>query len=186
MSKVVRIENKNSIQNAAEVLKSGGILIFPTDTVYGIGCLLNYESIVKLYKIKKRPLTQPTAILISKNYYPKININDQNIEQGFLTGKVTLLIKKELVNVDLLDILIKDGKVGIRIPKYSWLEKLINQVGPIVASSANFSGRPTPKNFSEVSLDLINQVDLTIKTSENLGDYSSAVYDIGTGKYLRK
>lgn len=72
--KIIDIKNKGSVQNAAEVLRKGGILIFPTDTVYGVGCLNNEKAIKKLYRMKNRPLNQPTALLISKDHIFKIKL----------------------------------------------------------------------------------------------------------------
>lgn len=187
---IVNINSKNSLKTASKVFLEGGILIFPTDTVYGIGCLLKEESIIKLYKIKNRPLSQPTAILIPKKLYAclkaSFNINDSNIEKSFLDGKVTLLIKKDLMNIKLQNILIKDNKVGVRMPQYSWISKLIDEVGPIVASSANMKGKPTPKNFINIDNKLLEQIDLAIRTKEDFRNHPSAVYNLETKEYLRK
>jgi len=182
----IDIKDKSSLKTASKVLFDGGILIFPTDTVYGIGCLVKKEPILKLYKIKNRPLNQPTAILISRKYYPKNIIDDQNIEKEFLGGKVTLLIKKELIDIDCPDILIKDGKVGVRMPKYPWLEQLIDKAGPIVASSVNKKGEPTPEKFIDIDVRLLEKAELVIKIDKNIGNHPSAVYNIETGEYLRK
>lgn len=177
--KVVDIENKDSIKIAAEILKTGGILVFPTDTVYGIGCLLNEEAIKKLYKIKNRLLSQPTAILINKKYSPKISKKD------YQNGKLTIIINKERFNIDVPNILIKNNKVGLRIPKYPWLKNLIDITGPIAASSANKKGEQPPVKFEKISQNIISQADLIIKTDKNLTGKPSKIYDLELKKYYR-
>lgn len=82
-------------------------------------------------------------------------------------------------------ILSGDNKIGVRLPKYKWLENLINIVGPIVATSANKKGDTPPKNFAEISPDLIKLADLTIKTDENLGGKPSVVFDLVKNQVLR-
>lgn len=196
--KVICIRNKDSIQNATEVLKKGGILIFPTDTVYGIGCLLNESAINRLYKIKMRPSSQPTAILLSFQKFDflcssvKSSIVKNKMDKDFLDGKITLIINKDDLKIELPKILIKDGKVGIRIPKNLWLEKLIDNAGPIVVSSANKKGGKTPTKFNEIDYKIIEQADLSIKTDlssgtigKQLSGKPSRIYDIELKQYYR-
>ena len=185
--KIIDINNKDSIQNAARVLKEGGILVFSTDTVYGIGCLMDKRAIRRLYKIKNRPLNQPTAILCIQNLIPKMRSSTikGDIKHDFYKGGVTLLISKNLFEMDIPQNLIKDNKVGIRLPKYRWLEKLINMAGPIVASSANKKGEPAPSSFGEIDKEILHQADLAIKTDKKLPGLPSRVYDLELKKYLR-
>jgi len=68
----IDIKDKSSLETAATTLKQGGIIIFPTDTVYGIGCGLNEQAISKLYQIKNRPFSKPTAILMSAKDIPNV------------------------------------------------------------------------------------------------------------------
>ncbi len=189
---VININDKNSLQNAAKVLKEGGILVFPTDTVYGIGCLMNELAIRRLYAIKNRPLSQPTAILFVKKIILKIcsSINKglnipEDIKRGFRKGKITLLMPIDRINIRHIKILVKDNKIGIRLPKYQWLEKLINIVGPIVASSANKKGERPPAKFEAIDQDIIKLADLTIKTDQKLPGKPSRVYDLELKKDLR-
>ena len=157
--KVIDINSKNSLQGAASVFEEGGILVFPTDTVYGIGCLINQKTIRRLYRIKQRPLSQPTAILMSRKVFGK-TFQDKINNQEFLEGKLTLLLSRDLFKTQLPKILIKNGKVGIRLPQYPWLEKIIDKVGPMVVSSANKKGASPPAKFVNTKKDPLAQVFL--------------------------
>ena len=189
--KLINIKSKSSIQNAAVVLKNSGIVIFPTDTVYGIGCILDEKAIKKLYQIKNRPLTQPTAVLISDTLYHKIRssvkcgIADKIFKQH-PKGKVTVIMRAEYFKIKFPKILLEDNKVGVRLPQYPWMIELINQVGPIVASSANKKGERPPKKFSEISQQIIKKADLTVETEEILSGKPSAVYDLEKDTFVRE
>jgi L-threonylcarbamoyladenylate synthase len=187
---IIEIKDKDSLLNAAEVLKRGGILVFPTDTVYGIGCLLNEKSIKRLYKIKNRPLDQPTAVLFNKNIffskqlYDKVRI-PKNIKDSFFQGKTTIIFSKRVFKIIFPEILLKHNKIGIRLPKLTFLEELIDKIGPIAASSANKKGERPPAKFTEIEPDIIEHADLIIKTDEKLSGKPSRVYDLELKKYLR-
>ncbi len=189
---MIGIDNNNSIQNATKVLIEGGILVFQTDTVYDIGCLLKEKSIKKLYKIKKRPLSQPTAILLTKKLYESIRSSAKDtiatplvVENDFFDGKITLVFPVNEFKINFPSIIIKDNKVGIRLPHSKWLEKLIDIVGPIVTSSANKKGEPAPARFEDIHQDIIDQAGLTVKTDQKLPGKPSQVYDLELKKYLR-
>lgn len=184
---IININDKNSLSQAANILHNGGILIFPTDTVYGIGCLMIDKAINKLYKIKNRPKNQPTAVLMTRNIFDNKRKSELVIEQDeeFLSGKLTIIDEIKDYEIDFPKIIIKDGKIGIRLPQYKWLEDLIEKVGPIVASSANFRGEKAPSNYNELNQNLTKQADLTIKTNVNLGNNPSRIYNKVSGEYLR-
>ena len=190
--KILEIKNKNSQKNATKILKSGGVLVFPTDTVYGIGSILNDLAIKKLYKIKNRPLNQPSAILLTEKLYNFLSSRAKSYQidfkeiKGFRTGEVTVIMPVEYLKLDLPGILVSEaGTVGVRLPNLPWLKDLIDQVGPIVASSANKKGELTPLGFDQVSIQILEEADLVIKTTEKLAGKSSAIFDLTTGKYLR-
>ena len=190
--KNIDIDNNNSIQNAARVLKKGGILVFPTDTVYGIGCRLNEMTIRKLYKIKNRPLSQPTSILLTKSLYhqmlsrAKCDIDfPKNIQDDFFEGKITIVLRTAIFRLKFPKIIIKNNKIGIRLPQSAWLEKLINKAGPIVTTSANKKGARPPAKFADMDQDIIDRADLTVKTNKKLPGLPSRVYDLELKKYLR-
>lgn len=189
---ILEIEDKNSQKNATKILKSGGVLVFPTDTVYGIGSILDEQTIKKLYKIKNRPLNQPTAILLTEKLYnllstrAEINQIDFKEIKGFWSGQVTIIMPVAYLKLDLPEILVSDaGTVGVRLPNSVWLKDLIDEAGPIAASSANKKGDLTPLRFDQISPQILEEADLVIKTNQELGGKSSAIFDLTTGEYLR-
>lgn len=187
----ININDKNSLKISAEIMEKGGVIIFPTDTVYGIGCLLNQKAIKKLYKIKNRPLSQPTAVLLSKQLYGKLrssvkNTIDGDIEREFLSGKITIIFAANQFDIKFPKMILKDGSLGVRLPEFVWFEKLINLVGPIVATSANKKGKIAPRSFREIDPQVIKEADLTVKTDKTLGNKPSQVYDLKEQIFLRK
>lgn len=187
----ISILSKYSVSKSADILLHGGIIIFPTDTVYGIGCLMKEKAIKRLYKIKNRPLTQPTALLMTKEIFNSScqNVNymklPNEIKKDFLFGKVTLIIHANDFKIKFPQIILHRSKIGIRLPKLRWLKDLINKVGPLVASSANKKGENPPKSFEELDQDLFEKVDLVVESDMKSSGKSSAIYDSESGKYLR-
>ena len=180
--KIVEQANIDSIQNAAEVLKSGGILIFPTDTVYGVGCGLNVDAIEKLYKIKNRPMNQPTAVLMSAQDIPDM------LKAEFAkypAGEVTIISNRSNYNIHFPEMLLKDDKIGVRVPNDKWLQDLLKITGPIVVSSANIAGEMTPQKYTDINPELLEQVDLIIKSDTVSVHKPSTVYDLELDKIIR-
>jgi L-threonylcarbamoyladenylate synthase len=187
---ILDIKSENSLQNATEVLTSGGVLVFPTDTVYGVGCVLNKSAIRKLYKIKNRPSTQPTAVLMNQKIF-KENIKKDlflpnKIETQFYSGLLTLVIPATDLKIEFpKTVIAEDQTIAVRLPNHLWLSQLIDQVGPIVTSSANKKGETPPKNFADISTQIIKEADLTIKSEEKSGHKPSAIYHLLTRKFIR-
>jgi len=187
---IIDIKSKDSLSMSVQLLQSGGIVIFPTDTVYGIGCSLNETAISKLYKVKNRPLNQPTAVLMSKNIFKDLLIKNINlpaeIQQDFDSGRTTIILPANWFDEDFPKIIIaEDETIGVRLPRHQWLEKLIDSVGPIVATSANKKSGPVPTNFSELSSQIIDEADLTIKSDKAGLGQPSAIYHLVLKKLLR-
>lgn len=180
---IIDIDDKISLKSSAEILKSGGVLIMPTDTVYGIGSILEDAAIKKLYKIKNRPSTQPTAVLMTRKQIGDIG---KNLPPEFWAGQMTVILPVDKFKFDFPKMILGNDKIGIRLPQYPWLEKLIDAVGPIVTSSANKKGDKSPRNFMEISSELIRQADLTIQTNEVLSGKPSTAYDPENNLTIRK
>lgn len=187
--KIVDIKKNNSLELAAEVLNSGGILVFPTDTVYGIGCALSDVAIKKLYKIKNRPENQPTAVLMSRNLFDAKRTEvlefDYDLENNFYAGVLTIVDKVENYAIKFPEMITENGTIGVRMPQHPWLEALIDQVGPIVASSANKKGEPAPAKFSQISEVIKKEADLVIESSQEMIGQPSAIYNLSTHEKLR-
>ena len=113
-----------------------------------------------------------------------INIPSQ-VEKDFLAGKVTIILPSNFFKINFPKVITKDSKIGIRLPKYKWLEKIINLAGPLVASSANIKGKPAPANFSQIDKNILSHADLVIKTAMPLKGNASKIFDLCQQKYLR-
>jgi L-threonylcarbamoyladenylate synthase len=149
--------SRQSLNEAAKILKKDGIIIFPTETVYGIGALASSESAVKrIFEVKKRPYGKPLQILISdisqvNQFASEISNKAKEVMRKYWPGPLTLIFKKK---PKVSDIITSSGNtVGLRMPKNSTILKLIKEVGPIVASSANISGQPDPTSPEEVKIE---------------------------------
>ena len=171
MSKIINWKDKideNELNEVSEVLKKDGVIIFPTETVYGIGGnATSIEVIKKIYEIKKRPENKPLTILLkSKKEIEKYAIIQSDIERKIINklmpGPITLILKKK--NGCLSDE-ITSGKdtIGIRMPDNEIIQKLLNKCDfPIAAPSANISGRPSNTEVQGVLEDFDGKVDLII------------------------
>ena len=175
-------------QTAINIFRGGGIVIFPTDTIFGIGCRVgDLEAIRKLYNIRKRGKKKPTLILAESleqvQRYAHLTREAKILAERFWPGPLTLILKATENTPDL--ILSRDKSIGIRIPNLSPLRKIINQVGePILAPSANFSGKVPPKRFSEIDKNLAKLVDYVLKFDCGSGEPSTIIKMIDNKRLL--
>lgn len=157
----------SDIEKCLNTLATGGTLIYPTDTIWGIGCDSTLESAVeKIYQIKKRNparcmLILATDIQMVLNYVSQIPDEAVNLMTKS-TGPVTLIYQKAKNLAG--NLVAKDDSIGIRIPADDFCLELIRQFGkPIVSTSANYSGHDYPSNFSEINPKLLESVDYIVK-----------------------
>jgi L-threonylcarbamoyladenylate synthase len=158
------------VSEAVKVLNQGGIIIFPTDTAFGIGCRIdNEEAIQKLFEIRKRPTTQATPILVNglemvREYVAEIARDViENLINPFWPGALTIVLKAKL---DKVPFLVRGGSetVGVRMPNNEIIQDIVNKVGvPILGPSANFNGEATPFEFKDLDLRLISLVDYVVQ-----------------------
>ena len=152
--------------NAFEVIKNGGIILYPTDTVWGIGCdATNPEAVAKIYQLKKRAETQSMICLMNgeKMMY---NVFKEIPEVGWqildLSENPTTLVLDNPRNVA-PNLIAPDKTLGIRLVKEPFCFKLMERMKkPLVSTSANISGDPTPKSFKEISPEIIKGVDYVV------------------------
>ncbi|HZE87551.1 MAG TPA: L-threonylcarbamoyladenylate synthase [Methylomirabilota bacterium] len=157
------------IAQAVRVFKQGGIVIFPTDTAFGIGCRMDDEQAVRrLFRIRKRPETQAVPVLIDslemiKEYIEPIsNEVKQKLIAHYWPGALTIILP---CHPEKVPVLVRGGTktLGIRMPNHPVALELINAVGvPLLGPSANFHGDPTPYSFFEVNEELQEQVDYVL------------------------
>ncbi|CAN1524494.1 SUA5 Putative translation factor (SUA5) [Flavobacteriaceae bacterium] len=154
------------ILNAYEVIKEGGIILYPTDTVWGIGCdATNPEAVAKIYKLKQRAETQSMICLMNgeKMIYNVFNEIPEVAWQimDFSENPTTLILDKPR-NVA-KNLIAPDNTLGIRVVKEPFCFKLLERMKkPLVSTSANISGQPTPKSFKEISPEIIKGVDYVV------------------------
>jgi len=154
------------ILNAYEVIKEGGIILYPTDTVWGIGCdATNPEAVAKIYKLKQRAETQSMICLMNgeKMIY---NVFKEVPEVAWqimdLSENPTTLVLDNPRNVA-PNLIATDKTLAIRIVKEPFCFKLMERMKkPLVSTSANISGQPTPKSFKEISPEIIKGVDYVV------------------------
>ena len=153
------------VRKAAEIVQSGGTILYPTDTIWGIGCDATREdSVEQVYKIKKRTDRRSMLVLVSETHMLAeyvIKIPQSALEIARTASRPTTIIYPGAVNLA-PNLIAEDGTVGIRITSDPFCRKLIEMTGlPIVSTSANTSGQPSPDTFHSIEpliLDLVDHV----------------------------
>lgn len=162
---------ENDIKKCIETLEAGGIILYPTDTIWGIGCdATNEAAVEKIYKLKKRPDKKSMIILVAeeKDIFNYAEDPDERIfEYLERSKKPTTVIYEHAKNI--ADNLISsDGTVAIRIVKDEFCKELIAQFKkPVVSTSANISGEPSPANFTGIGPVIKNGVDHIVQHRQN-------------------
>ena len=158
---------EKDIQSCLTVLKEGGIILYPTDTVWGIGCdATNTKAVEKIFQLKKRPDEKAMIVLVAgeRDVLKYVANTDLRVFDYLQQHpKPTTVVYDGAIG--LADNLIgKDGSVAIRICNDIFCKHLIKRFGkPIVSTSANISEQPTPKLFGEISGEIKNAVDYVVK-----------------------
>ncbi len=177
------------LKKAVKVLKGSGVLIYPTDTVYGIGCILEEEPVRRVYDIKKRGMDKPLSVAFSDL--------DMVCEYAIVTDDQKTAFDVE-DNQPFTYILRKKGNipdfvacgldtVGVRIPPNRVCKNLISMLGePIISTSVNLSGEPAPDNIDKIDESILNKVDLILDAGQcSIGTPSSVIDLTCNGKVLR-
>lgn len=157
---------KNEVNKALEVLKNGGVILYPTDTVWGLGCdATNEEAVAKVNEIKGRKADKSLIVLLDndnklQSYVTEIpEVAYELIE--YAENPLTIIfsgaknLAQNVINID--------GSVGIRVVKHDFCEELLQRFRkPIVSTSANISGEPTPQFFDDISEEIKDVVDYIV------------------------
>ncbi len=183
------------IKKATEVLKKGGIILYPTDTIWGLGCdATNNEAVTKIYKIKKRVEEKSMLILLNNTALvasyasdvPEVAYNMFELSEKPLT--LILSGAKNLAE----NLIAPDGSIGIRITNEIFSKTLLQKFRkPIVSTSANITGEKSPRNFAEISQKIIDAVDyiVTYGQNDNTKKQASSIIKINSNnevKIIRK
>lgn len=185
MVTVIKINPKNpepeKIAKAAELIKAGGIVAFPTETVYGVGTnAFDEEAVKKIYEIKNRPKNKPLPILLAessqvKSVVAKISRKAEELMKKFWPGPLTIVFEKSIKVPNIISAGLHT--VGVRIPDHKVIQELIKASGvPIVATSANKSGEQAPKDAQEVEKSL-KEIDLILDGGKTELGIPSTVVD---------
>ncbi|MCI6151863.1 L-threonylcarbamoyladenylate synthase [Fusobacterium perfoetens] len=176
-----------SIKEIGEKLKKGNIIIYPTDTVYGVGGIIEEETLIKIYKAKSRSFSSPLIALV--NSLEKVkeiafieNKNQEKMEKlikAFWPGGLTIILKKKEV---VPSIMVSNGEtVGVRMPNHKKALEIIESAGGILATtSANISGENTPSSFEELSEEFKKRVDIIVNGGKCPIGTASTIIDMSS------
>ena len=178
--------NDTSLAHAGEILRNGGLVVFPTETVYGLGAnALDSSAAAKIYKAKGRPSDNPLIVHIASpcdaDKYAVVGEEFERLAKAFMPGPLTVIMPKR----DCIPNTVTGGldSVGIRCPENEIARALIKAAGiPIAAPSANISGKPSPTSADHVRVDLENKVDMIIDGGECTVGLESTIVKIENGK----
>lgn len=159
------------IKKAIEVLKEGGIILYPTDTIWGIGCdATNEEAVEKLYAIKQRDKSKSMLILLDNPIKLQTYIQEvPDIAWDLidLTDKPLTIILDGAKNLA-TNLISNDGSIGIRITAEDFSRELCMRFRkPIVSTSANITGQPTPQSFNQIDPQILELVDYVVEYRQN-------------------
>ncbi|WP_214071558.1 L-threonylcarbamoyladenylate synthase [Mucilaginibacter sp. dw_454] len=162
---------KDEIAKALKVIQEGGIILYPTDTIWGIGCdATNTEAVQKIYKLKQRAESKSMIILLDTDAklpsyvqeVPELAYNLIEYAENPLT-----LVMSGARNISPA-LIAADGSVGIRVSDHPFCQGLIQRLRkPLVSTSANISGKPSPQYFSQIDQEIIDGVDYVVDIDQH-------------------
>lgn len=185
--KIPLSDHDTAFEAALAAITAGGIVLYPTDTLYGIGCdATNAASVKKLRALKRRDFGKPLSILVSDFAmlcrYCKLTPEQEKIVQELLPGPYTFILplKQPLPVSGTLE-------VGVRVPEHAFMRAVSKSLGiPIVTTSANLSGEPGAAELSGVAREISDGADLSIENGKCKYAQGSTVIDLVRMKVLRK
>lgn len=179
------------LKEAIKVMKEGGIILYPTDTVWGIGCdARNADAVKKIYDLKKRTDSKSMLVLVSSEGMLQRTVKEvPDIAWQLIDVAVNpmTIIYDDAVGVA-PNLIADDGSIGIRLTGEKFSSALCERMrGPIVSTSANVSGKPTPHNFHEISKDVLEGVDYVCRyrQSEKTKATPSSIIKITRGNVVK-
>jgi L-threonylcarbamoyladenylate synthase len=179
-AEVIHVANEKALQRAVRVLKEGGLVAFPTDTVYGLAALpWNREAVLRLYKDKQRPTDRPIPLLLSgADQLSRVAVLPpwcKRLTDRFWPGGLTLVLPKtEIVS----DVISAGPTVAVRVPDLPFARRLIREANGVLAvTSANLSGQPSPITAQEVREQLGDRIEVILDGGLCRGGVPSTILD---------
>lgn len=179
----IRINPENPqqrlIKQVVECLKSGGVIVYPTDTTYGLGCdIFNRKGIKKIYQIKHRDARKPFSFICNDlaevSNYAQVSNFAFKIMKRYFPGKYTFVVEATRIVPDAL--ITKQKTVGIRIPDNPIAQAIVRELGhPLVTTSANISGEETPQDPQDIDNEMGHLVDMVIDGGILMAEGSSVI-----------
>jgi len=180
MTKIIR-DNKMDINEIKTIISLGGVIAFPTDTVYGLACdFFNIDAISRIYEIKGRPHNMPLIAMIPRALdIHKVAVNAsadvEELANTFWPGALTMILTAKPI---LPKLAIAHGTtIGVRIPNHALALEILNSCNPLATTSANPSGWPAPDNVGDVIEHLDGRVDIIIDGGLTSSGIASTVLD---------
>ncbi len=184
-TEVLLASSSLAISRALEVLHSGGLVAFPTDTVYGVGALaFDGQAVESIYTAKDRPVEKAIPVLLGdatdlENVGTDIPAVARRLADRFWPGPLTILVPKRL---DLPEAVSATSTVGVRVPDHEVARALLRAAGPMAVTSANISGAQSPVTTREVYEQLGGRIPLILDGGRTPGGVPSTLVDCTTSE----
>lgn len=177
--------DKTGIEKASKIISKGGVVVFPTDTVYGIGCdPYNKSSVEKIYQIKKRSKEKPLPILgysmSTINEIVQFDDKSKKIAEVFWPGPLTLVLK---LKDDKLKKILRVNKIGVRVPNNQCLLDILRDSKFLIGTSANYSGESSFTNSKECS-EKLKEYDIFVDGGNISSKGESTILEISHGELV--
>ena len=179
-TEIVDANSPTVIRQALEILHAGGLVAFPTDTVYGVGALsFDGKAVESIYAAKERPVEKAIPVLIGDTgdihkAASEVPAMAKKLAERFWPGPLTLVVPK---HIDLPESVSATNTVGIRVPDHAVARSVLRAAGPMAVTSANLSGQPSPSTAEEVYAQLNKRIALIIDGGKTPGGVPSSVVD---------
>ena len=179
-TKILPVASPEALHRALEILHNGGLVAFPTDTVYGLGALaFDGAAVESIYAAKDRPVEKAIPVLLGSaddltkvaDYVPEMALT---LAARYWPGPLTLVVPK---HPDLPEAVSAAPTVGVRVPDHAAARALLQAAGPLAATSANLSGQPSPSTAEEVLAQLGGRIPLILDGGKTAGGIPSTVVD---------
>ena len=187
MAKIVRAGKARSLTLAAQTILEGGVIVYPTETIYGIGAnALDPKIVDKVYRIKQRPKSNPILVLIPdrislEELVTGIPDTAELLIDKFWPGPLTIVFKASPIVSPILTA--GSGKIGIRLSSDDFCHELLSICKiPITSTSANLSGEPNPDSIGIINKSVLDSVDLVVDAGKLSSQTPSTVVDVTKGK----